>query len=194
VTRVKVIGKANDDGRSSVDAIVDGDLRYGVLQEIIRRDDNKDIAAAKAEAETILKERGEPEETNMVTVPDLPFIRRGDTVDLAVGNFIGLYSVLGVSHNATQRLMTLSIMKYEPKLPEPATGGGSPSNNQAGTFAVGDAIILNGFVYVDSFGTGRGRYFTDYHSTITIVAPLTRATPYHVGSIGWVFPESLTRR
>ena len=111
VTRVKVIGKADDEGRASVEAVVDGNLDYGVLQEIIQSDDDKDVGKATAEAQTTLDERGKPEESIMVTAPDIPFMRRGYAVEVKAGNLIGTFYVLGVSHNATQRQMTMTLRR-----------------------------------------------------------------------------------
>ncbi|MDR1703942.1 MAG: hypothetical protein LBS19_04565 [Clostridiales bacterium] len=71
VTKVKVIGKQDDEGRFSVDAVVDGDTSYGVLQEIIRRDGDKAVGTAIAEANALLKTRGKPDELIQITVPDL---------------------------------------------------------------------------------------------------------------------------
>lgn len=111
VTRVKVIGKADDDERASVDAVVDGNLAFGVLQEIVQRDSDKDLEKATAEAQTILDERGKPEESIMVTAPDLPFLRKGDAVKMKAGNLKGIFYILGVSHNATQRQMTMTLLR-----------------------------------------------------------------------------------
>lgn len=111
VTRVKIIGKADNEGRSSVDAVIDGNLEYGVLQEVIRRDSNKTMGEANAEAQAILKERGQPEESIMLNSADLPFLRRGDAVAVAAGNLVGTFYVLGVSHNATSKQMTMTLMR-----------------------------------------------------------------------------------
>lgn len=190
VTRVKVLGKADDDGRSSVDAVIDGDLDFGILQEIVTQDSDKDLAAAKAEAQTILSERGKPEETIMVTAPDLPFTRKGDAVEMSAGNLSGIFYVLGVSHNATMRQMTMTLMRQ----PEESTTTSSSSTEDSNTgFQKGDAVILNGPVYIDSYGNGKGRTFTDYKSTITIVVSTDRACPYHIGQIGWVYPSEITK-
>ena len=115
VTRVKILGKADDDGRSSVEAMVDGNLEFGILQEVIRRDSDKDIEKAKAEAQQTLKEKGQPEETIMATAPDLPFLRKGDAIEMAAGNLSGIFYILGVSHNATTRQMTMTLMREPPK-------------------------------------------------------------------------------
>lgn len=192
VTRVKVLGKADDDGRSSVDAVIDGNLDFGILQEIVTRDSDKDLGTAKAEAQTILSERGKPEESIMVTAPDLPFMRKGDAVEMAAGNLSGIFYVLGVSHNATTRQMTMTLMR-QPEEKKETSGGTEDKGNSGGDFAKGDAIILNGPVYIDSYGNGKGRTFTDYKSTITIVVSKDRPCPYHVGQIGWVYPNEITK-
>jgi hypothetical protein len=61
------------------------------------------------------------------------------------------------------------------------------------TFQKGDAVILNGPVFRDSYGSGQGRTFRDYESTITIVAPASRIAPYHVGQIGWARIKDLKK-
>ena len=66
--------------------------------------------------------------------------------------------------------------------------------NHAVPFQVGDSIILNGHVYVDSYGNGRGRYFSNHRDVISIITSgHGRAHPYHIDGIGWVHPTSLTR-
>ncbi|MFP3153142.1 hypothetical protein LQZ18_01665 [Lachnospiraceae bacterium ZAX-1] len=111
VTRVKVVGAADDDGKTAVEAIVEGDTSFGVLQEIVRRDSDKTIEDAKAEAGTILKERGKPEETITITVPDLPFLRRGDRIEVEAANLKGFFYAIGLSHNATSKQMTLTLTR-----------------------------------------------------------------------------------
>ena len=113
VTKVKIIGKADDDGRCSVDAVEDGDQQYGVLQEILKHESKKDLGDAKAEAQALLKERGKPAETISVNAPDLPFLRRGDEVEMAAGNLLGRFYVTGVTHNATQKQMTMTLIRKE---------------------------------------------------------------------------------
>jgi len=111
VTRVKIIGKADDKGRSPVDTTVDGDTQYGVLQEIVRRDSNKDIAAAIAEANAIIAKRGKPEEIIQINAPDVPVTRKGDKIEAKAGNLIGMFYVEGASHNGTARQMTLTLSR-----------------------------------------------------------------------------------
>ncbi|MCI8843887.1 MAG: hypothetical protein HFF08_07245 [Oscillospiraceae bacterium] len=111
VTRVKILGKADDDGRSNVEATVDGNLKFGVLQEVIRRDVDKDLGSARADAQTILKERGKPAEEIRVNAPDLPFMRKGDLVEISAGNLIGMFYVMGVSHDAKQKTMEMRLLR-----------------------------------------------------------------------------------
>ena len=111
VTRVKIIGKSDDKGRSKVDAVVNGNLKYGVLQEIIKRDSDKDLGKAKSEAQATLQERGKPEESIQVNAPDLPFLRRGDAVEMSAGNLNGTFYVIGVSHNAATKQMTMTLVR-----------------------------------------------------------------------------------
>ncbi len=111
VTRVKVIGKEDKKGRSSVDAVVDGDTKYGVLQEIVRRDSNKKMKDAMDEANALIKERGTPQELIQTQVPDLPFLRKGDKIEMAAGNLMGFFFVESVVHVATDRRMTLTLTR-----------------------------------------------------------------------------------
>lgn len=113
VTRVKILGKADDEGRSDVEATVDGNLKFGILQEIVRRDADKDLGSAKADAQTILKERGKPEEAIQVNAPDLPFMRKGDLVEVSAGNLIGMFYVIGVSHDGKQKTMAIRLRRKE---------------------------------------------------------------------------------
>ena len=113
VTRVKILGKADDDGRSSVEATVDGNLKFGVLQEVIRRDADKDIGSAKADAQAMLKERGKPTEEIRVNAPDLPFTRKGDLIEISAGNLIGMFYVRGVAHDAKRKTMELRLLRKE---------------------------------------------------------------------------------
>jgi len=60
-------------------------------------------------------------------------------------------------------------------------------------FKKGDTVILNGPVFADSYASRQGRTFSNHRVAITIVAPLSRAAPYHVGHIGWARIADLTR-
>ena len=50
----------------------------------------------------------------MVTSADLPFLRKGYAVEVQAGNLSGMFCVLGVSHNATTKQMTMTLMRQPP--------------------------------------------------------------------------------
>jgi len=115
VTRVQVIGKQDNDGRAPIEATVEGDMRFGVLQEIVRRDGDKTLADATAEAQSILDERGKPEKITQITVPDVPFLQKGDLIDVRAGNLVDWFHIEGISHSATTREMTMMLLRVPRK-------------------------------------------------------------------------------
>ena len=60
----------------------------------------------------------------------------------------------------------------------------SKETTTSSKFKKGDKVVLNGYLYVDSKGNGRGQYKKNYKGTITIVA--NGSKPYHIDSLGWV--------
>lgn len=86
---MRILGKADNDGRRPVDDTIPGDKQYGTLREVIFRDSNKTLDVARAEAKAIIKEYGKPEEVIQIDVPDLPFMRKGDKIEVEAGNLIG---------------------------------------------------------------------------------------------------------
>ena len=109
VTEVRILGKQNNDERRPLEDTITGDKSFGVLREILLRDGSKTLDAVRAEAQTIIKKRGKPEEIIRINVPDLPFMRKGDKVEVNAGNLIGFFFVASVSHNATIRQMPLML-------------------------------------------------------------------------------------
>lgn len=54
-----------------------------------------------------------------------------------------------------------------------------------GKFKLGDKVVLNGYLYRDAMGNGKGAYKTNHKGTIKIVyAKGTK--PYHIDGLGWV--------
>lgn len=109
VTRVKIIGAEDKEGKAPVVATLDGRTEFGTLQEVVYQRQYDTPAAAKSAAEDILKERGQPRRRRKVTTPDLPFLRRGDKVKVEAGTLIGYYIVSSVSHDATTRTMMMEV-------------------------------------------------------------------------------------
>lgn len=109
VTRVRIIGAEDADGRAPVIATLSGRTEFGTLQEVVYHRQHDTAAAAKSAAENILRERGQPRRGRSIHAPDLPFLRRGDRVRIAAGTLIGNFTVTGVAHNATGRTMSMEV-------------------------------------------------------------------------------------
>lgn len=113
VTRVKIIGAEDKEGKAPVVAQLDGRTEFGTLQEVVYQRQFDNAAAAKAAAQDILKERGQPRRVRKVIAPDLPFLRKGDKVKVVAGTLNGYYLISSVVHNATNRLMSMEVENIE---------------------------------------------------------------------------------
>lgn len=95
VTKVVILGKADDDDRLPVEATASGNTsKYGTLQKIIDRDENTTLADAKKEAQNILNKDGSPKWEYEVKAPDIPWIRKGDKVYINAGDIVNKYLVV----------------------------------------------------------------------------------------------------
>jgi len=113
VTRVKIIGAEDKEGKAPVVAQLDGRTEFGVLQEVVYERQHDTPAAAKSAAEDILKERGQPRKRRRVQAPDLPFLRKGDKVKIVAGTLNGYYIISGITHDATNRTMVMEVDDVE---------------------------------------------------------------------------------
>ena len=106
VTKVIILGKADDNDRHPVEATVSGDTaKYGTLQRTIIRDENTSLADAKKDGQNIIKE-GKPKREYELTATDIPWIRKGDKVRVDAGDMVGYYIVTGIDR-------TISLKKRE---------------------------------------------------------------------------------
>ena len=64
---------------------------------------------------------------------------------------------------------------------------------QSISFKKGDKIVLNGYLYKDSAGNGKGAYKTNYKGSITIVNT-KGSKPYHIDSLGWVAAKDIKKQ
>ena len=108
VTRVKIFGKEDYEGRPSVETTLTGRTEYGILQEV-QTMGSLTLEEAKAKAQDILDEKGDPQRTIRLTAPDFPAIRKGDRIHVATDKLNGFFFVLGVSHNATNMTMQMEV-------------------------------------------------------------------------------------
>ena len=58
VTRVKVVGQADEDGNRSVEATLNGQTKFGIRQKIYTRGSDEDLSAAKSAAQNLIKSFG----------------------------------------------------------------------------------------------------------------------------------------
>lgn len=99
-TRVKILGKADKEDRAPVEATVDGNTsRYGTLQKIIDKDENTSLADAKKEAQNIIDKDGTPKKEYEVATVDIPWIKKGDKVNINAGDITTALIVKGISRD-----------------------------------------------------------------------------------------------
>lgn len=109
ITRVKVVGQADKDGKQSVEAVVNGMTTYGIRQRIYTRGTDETLEAAKSAAQQILDEDGRIEKNMTLQSPDVPFIRKGDRVYVMNGFASNYYDVKGIRHHADSCSMEMDL-------------------------------------------------------------------------------------
>lgn len=189
ITRVKVIGQEDDDGKSSVEAVLNGSTKYGVRQKIVRRGTDESLEDAKTSAQTILDEEGEVQEEMTVKAPDIPWVRKGDLVHVTVGTMNAYYYVIGIRHDVDSHSMTLDLhvpfKEYEKKAQQTV---------QKKSYNVGDIVNFHGGThYVSSYAGSRGYNARAGRAKITIKNGSGKIHPWHLIHVdsssnvyGWV--------
>lgn len=150
ITRVKIIGQEDDDGRSSVEAVVNGLTKFGVRQKIYIRGKDDSVSDAQSAAQEIIDEKGQVKEDITVQAPDIPFIRKGDLVHMTVGTLKDYYYVKGIRHDADIGSMTMDLKKAVTEVIK---------NNQVTkkSYNVGDIVYFKGGThYVSSWPGAKG--------------------------------------
>lgn len=150
ITRVKIIGQEDDDGRSSVEAVVNGLTKFGVRQKIYIRGKDDSVSDAQSAAQEIIDEKGQVREDITVQAPDIPFIRKGDLVHMTVGTLKDYYYVKGIRHDADSGSMIMDLKKAVTEVIK---------NNQVTkkSYNVGDIVYFKGGThYVSSWPGAKG--------------------------------------
>ena len=114
VTKVVILGKADDNERQRVEATVKGKTdEYGTLQKVITRDENTSLSEAKKDAKSIIDEKGKPKWEYELHATDVPWIRKGDKVYVDAGKMSGYYIVTGIKRtiDIKRRDMILDLEK-----------------------------------------------------------------------------------
>lgn len=109
VTRVRVIGQSDKEGRAPVEATLNGKTKYGIRQKLVTRSKDDDLSKAKSSAQDILDEEGDVDVNISITAVDVPFLHKGERIHVAFGTMNGNYYVSGVSHDASTRQMTMKL-------------------------------------------------------------------------------------
>jgi hypothetical protein len=109
VTRIKIVGKENEEGRAPIVATVDGKTEFGILQDVLYQEQYDTAVAAKTAAEEVLSERGDPRKQRTIFAPDLPFLRKGDKVSISAATLEGDFVVIGIQHDADSRSMVMEV-------------------------------------------------------------------------------------
>lgn len=108
VTRVLIMGKEDEDGRPPVETSITGRTEYGILQDITTMG-SLTLEEAKAKAQDILDEKGDPKRTIKLSSPDFPAVRKGDLIYVTTDRLLGYFHVKGISHNATAMTMQMEV-------------------------------------------------------------------------------------
>lgn len=188
ITRVKVIGQEDDDGRSSVEAVVNGQTKFGIRQKIYVRGKDDSVSDAQSAAQDIINDKGQVDEEITVQSPDIPFVRKGDLVHITAGTLNDYYFVKGIRHNADSMSMTMDLKKA---VAEPVV-----QNHQSApkSYNVGDIVNFKGGThYVSSYPDAKGYNARAGKAKITIKNGSGKAHPWHLIHVdggsnvyGWV--------
>ena len=187
ITRVKVVGQADDDGRTSVEATVNGETKYGIRQRIYTRGKDESLADAKSAAQEILDDEGKIKKEIKVQSPDVPFVRKDDLVYVMSELAQSYYYVKGIQHTADTYSMTMDLELAEPKKEK-------ASSEKKKDYNVGDIVNFHGGThYVSSYPGSKGYKARAGKAKITIKNGSGKAHPWHLihtdsGSnvYGWV--------
>lgn len=175
VTRVKVVGQADDDGKSKVEATLNGLTKYGIRQRIYTRGSDESISEAKKAAQEILDDKGSIKKEVTVQSPDVPFVRKGDLVYLIVGTSDSYYYVKGIRHDADSASMSMTL---ETAKPEKVSKNKTSEKNE---YNVGDVVNFHGGThYVSSYPGSKGYKAKAGKAKITKKNGSGKAHPWHL--------------
>lgn len=189
ITRVKVVGQADDDGKRSVEATLNGLTQYGIRQRIYTRGQDEELADAKSAAQEILDDEGKITKEMTVQAPDVPFIRKGDLVYLISELTKDYYFVKSIQHNADVYSMTMELEKAKTEVVKE-----QKTTTAKKEYNVGDIVNFHGGThYVSSYPGSKGYSARVGKAKITIKNGSGKAHPWHLihtdsGSnvYGWV--------
>ena len=180
VTRVKILGEADDDKRRPVEATVDGQTKYGIRQKILTRGKDDSLDEAKKEAKEVLDDDGKPKEEIKVVTIDIPIIRKGDIIHLKMSTGSGYYWVKAITHDCDKMEMTMTLKKTNLK----SSSSKKDNKKKDGDYSIGDTVNFHGgYHYVSSDATS-GYKVSAGKATITHSNPGS-AHPWCLENVNW---------
>lgn len=116
VTKVVILGKSDDKGKSPVEATVTGDTAtYGTLQKLQDRNEDTNLTDAKKEAQAVIDEKGLPKDEYELKCSDIPWVRRGDRVFVDVGSiYQKMLVVVGIDRSISDNSKDMTLTMEEP--------------------------------------------------------------------------------
>lgn len=176
VTRVRVFGQEKEDGKSRIEATLNGLTKYGIRQQILIRGSDESLEDAKTAAQEILNENGTVEQEITLTSPDVPFIRKGDLVYVMAGVSDGFYYVKGIRHDCETYSMTMRLEQAKTE-----TISAENTTETKKTYEVGDIVNFHGGMhYLSSYSDAKGYDARVGKAKITNKNGSGKAHPWHL--------------
>lgn len=174
VTRVKVIGQSSEKKQGKVEAVLNGQTKkYGIRQKIVIRSKNEKLEEAKNEAQDILDEYGYAKNEFRTTLPDIPFVRKGDLIFIKAGTLNNYYYVKSISHEIDSGEMSLELKKAH------KTVVSENKVSEQKKYKVGDVVNFKGGKHYVSSDGSKGYQVSAGKAKITIIKD-GAAHPYHL--------------
>jgi hypothetical protein len=109
VTKVVILGKQNKNDQYPIKATIKGNTaKYGTLQKLLDIGDDS-LATAKKEAQYTIDENGKPKWIYEITAPDIPWIRKGDRIEIAAQNLTGTFVVRSLDRAISSKEKTITL-------------------------------------------------------------------------------------
>lgn len=116
ITKVIITGKEDDDEKLPISATLTGNTeRYGTIQKVLSASDEEKLEEIKKEGQELLDENGEPKVTYEIEAVDIPWVRKGDKINVSAGDMVDSYIVLSTDHNPQTKKMKLDVELYKDK-------------------------------------------------------------------------------
>lgn len=118
VTRVKIYGNEDKEGRAELKTTKEKNTKFGVIQDIIYSSSYEDMVEAQKAADEILEEKSKPNIERYVSGPLIPWIRKGDLVEIKTGTICKVVNdevigvpciVLGITYDILNLTMSLTL-------------------------------------------------------------------------------------